>query len=384
MGLIESIENALTRAGYNVVRVGWPLQPHGGTPLLDLTWNGFTMRSHQDEAFTKSLERLRRGQGTILEMPTASGKSLPILALIKEFGTPTLVLVHQKKLMDQWNEGIQKTLDWKPALYGDNKKEIGPIVVGMVQSIANAPNFPINNFNFVIVDEVHRTPAMQTYKILMKSNAYYKYGVSATAFREQGDELKMFAAIGPVIKVSSIKELIKKGVLAKPTIEFINAPRAQEGETYADAYKKQIVMNMPRNVLIANKANELATTGLSVLVTVNQIKHGKTLEKMIPGSKFVHGTTKTKDRNKILKDFEEGRLKVVISTIVKEGIDIPTMNVLICAAGGKSEGATMQRIGRALRTTKDKKTALIIDVLDNGHFLRDHAQGRVMLYKETF
>jgi superfamily II DNA or RNA helicase len=41
-------------------------------------------------------------------------------------------------------------------------------------------------------------------------------------------------------------------------------------------------------------------------------------------------------------------------------------------------------VGRALRTTADKKTAIIVDIVDNVRWLRDHSQGRVMLYADTF
>jgi superfamily II DNA or RNA helicase len=218
----------------------------------------------------------------------------------------------------------------------------------------------------------------------MKSDAYYKLGLSATPTREDGNEMKMFAAIGPIIKVSSVKELIKLGILAKPTIEIINAPPGQGGSTYAESVKNQIVMNEPRNKLITQKAYELQRQGLSVLITVTQIRHGKTLEAMIKGSKFVHGKTKKEERQQAMKDFENGELNILISTLLSEGSDIPTLDAIIMASGGKSEGAQIQKVGRALRTTKDKKTAIIVDIVDGGKWLRDHAQGRIKLYQEVF
>jgi superfamily II DNA or RNA helicase len=196
--------------------------------------------------------------------------------------------------------------------------------------------------------------------------------------------MKMFAAMGPIVGVTTVKELIKSGVLAKPKIEYINAPPGPGGNTYAEIYKNNITMNTLRNTIIAQKAIELAKKGLSVLITVNQIRHGKTLETLISNSKFVHGQTKKEIRQEAMRQFENGELKVMIATILNEGVDLPTLNVLINAGGGKSTSAQIQKVGRALRTTKDKKTALIIDVLDNGRLLRDHAQMRIHVYNETF
>lgn len=384
IGLISNVETALNTIGVQIEVTNWPDRPGKENGSLGLTWTGPTMRTHQDEAITKALSKLIKGRGVVLEMPTGSGKTMTAMKLMTELNTTTLILVHKKNLMEQWENVIRNVLEWEPALYGDNTKDIGPITIGMVQSIANAAAFPMNLFNFVITDECHHSPADQTYKALMKSDAYYKLGLSATPKREDGNELKMFAAIGGLVSVTSVKELIKNGTLAKPTIQFINAPTAFEGKNYAESYKNQITLNDSRNRLIAQKAYELQNKGMTVLITVNQIKHGKTLEQMIKGSKFVNGKTKKDERHKAMEEFENGTLKIMISTLLNEGSDIPTLNALIMAGGGKSESAQIQKVGRALRTTDDKKTAIIIDVLDGGKWLRDHSQGRIKVYEEVF
>ena len=390
IGLLDSIESTLKSAGYDTHLQGSQPEPQGEDRNLELTWSGPTLRKHQDEAVAKVLARFKGdddktgGKGTVLEMSTGSGKTTTALWLLKELGVNTLILVHKKNLMEQWENAIKETLNWTPELYGDNKKEIGPITIGMVQSITKANDFQLEMFDFLCLDECHHCPCDQTYKILMKSNAYYRLGLSATPTREDGNEMKLFAAIGPITKVSSIKELIKLGILAKPTIELINAPPGGSGETYAEAKKNQIVLNQKRNELIAQKTYELQRRGLSVLISVDQIRHGKTLETMIVGSKFIHGKTKKEIRKKAMKDFENGTLKVMESTLLNEGSDIPTLDAIIIASGGKSEAAQIQKIGRALRTTETKKNALIIDVIDGGKFLRDHAQSRIALYNKIF
>jgi superfamily II DNA or RNA helicase len=317
-------------------------------------------------------------------MPTGSGKSLLAMYLINELRVKTLILVHKKNLMEQWKKGIEKTLNYEPGLYGDGIRNIKPITIGMIQTIAKDKSFNINYFDFVCSDECHHLPSVETYNIVMKSNAYYRLGLSATPTREDGNEMKMFAAMGPIVKVATIKELIQSGVLAKPKIEYMNAPPGPGGNTYAMMYKNNITMNTMRNQMIAQKAQSLEKKGLSVLITVNQIRHGKTLEAMIAGSKFVHGQTPKEERIQAMEDFEQGKMKVMVSTLLNEGSDIPTLDCIILAGGGKSESAQIQKIGRALRTTDTKKHALIIDVLDQGKWLRDHAQQRIKLYSEVF
>lgn len=384
VGLLDIVEDTIKSIGIEPCLLEWPSAPQGSTQDNQLTWSGWTLRSHQDEAMTMALAKLKMGRGCILEMPTGSGKSLLAMRIIRELNVDTLILVHKKNLMEQWNKGIIETLNYHPDLFGDKQKEVGPITIGMIQSIAKSTDFPINAFDLVITDECHHTPADQTYDVVTKSNAYYKFGMSATPKREDGNDLKMVAAIGSIIKVTSIQELIKNGVLAKPTITFINAPPGKGGNTYAEAYKNNITLNTMRNTLIAQKAKELENKGLSVLITITQIRHGKTLESMIKGSKFIHGTTKKEIRQKAMQEFENGTLRVLISTLLNEGTDIPCLDAIILASGGKSESAQIQKVGRALRTTRTKKIALIIDVLDQGKWLRNHAQMRMKLYDEVF
>jgi len=58
-------------------------------------------------------------------------------------------------------------------------------------------------------------------------------------------------------------------------------------------------------------------------------------------------------------------------------------NVIINAAGGKSEIRTLQTIGRGLRVTKDKKDVIIYDLWDVSHrFLIEHSGERICTYMD--
>jgi superfamily II DNA or RNA helicase len=136
--------------------------------------------------------------------------------------------------------------------------------------------------------------------------------------------------------------------------------------------------------LVAATAQKLVRDGYTVLITVEQIKHGKALEALIQGSKFVHGKTKKEERDKELKNFEDGKLKILISTLLGEGWDCQGLDAIILASGGKSEASLIQKVGRTLRTKDGKQNAIIIDIQDGGKWLRDHSQLRKMTLEETY
>ena len=70
-------------------------------------------------------------------------------------------------------------------------------------------------------------------------------------------------------------------------------------------------------------------------------------------------------------------------TIWKEGSNIPELDVVINASGGKSEMATIQIIGRGRRKTKTKSALIVYDFFDpSSRFLIEHFGFRVSLYTE--
>ncbi len=87
--------------------------------------------------------------------------------------------------------------------------------------------------------------------------------------------------------------------------------------------------------------------------------------------------------------FRTGQLPCIISTnILDEGVDVPKINVLILASGGKSAIRVLQRVGRALRkkVQGELNIASIIDFnhLGNKH-LEEHSKERLKIYrKEKF
>ena len=123
-----------------------------------------------------------------------------------------------------------------------------------------------------------------------------------------------------------------------------------------------------------------------VLIFVNKIEHGKNLVKIFRKNKtrvpFVYSDMSILERENIKKSLRKRRQKIAIATTAwKEGIDIPSLNVIVNAGGGKSEVAVLQHIGRGLRRAKNKNKVLIYDFFDPSHFyLISHFGERICIY----
>ena len=97
---------------------------------------------------------------------------------------------------------------------------------------------------------------------------------------------------------------------------------------------------------------------------------------------YISGQDSSARRERILKAFKAGRIDVLIaSTILDEGFDHPALRFLVLAGGGKAEHRQVQRIGRGMRTAKDKERLVVLDFLDHGKYLGAHARGRAKAYR---
>ena len=73
---------------------------------------------------------------------------------------------------------------------------------------------------------------------------------------------------------------------------------------------------------------------------------------------------------------------IIGTRIFQTGVDIPCITHFINARGLKSEIATIQALGRALRTTDEKSTVEVFDFYDNPRYLLKHSQQRLKTYKD--
>jgi superfamily II DNA or RNA helicase len=366
----------------------------GTTGLFE--WSGPELRDYQLTALSKLIKH----EGGVASMPTGSGKTLLALRMIYTMSEQTLVLVHRKELFKQWCVEIEKAIpnvvpmDISDAVRQytmtiDDNEEHPKIVVAMVPTLAGAERNKnaiaqgvLNmRYNLMVLDEAHHCPADTFYSVASRIDARYKYGFSATTKREDGDDMKMEAALGPVCVDVKAETLIDSGHLARPVFEFIDVDAGARGKTWAEAYKNGIVLNESRNNAIAARVAKLVDEGRQVYIHVERINHGKILSKLMK-CPFVY--SKSKDRTETIDTFRQGLTRVLISTLLGEGVDIPTISAIVMAGGHKTEIGTIQKVGRALRPTPGVDNAIVVDFSDKGKWLSEHTMARYNCYVATY
>ena len=116
-------------------------------------------------------------------------------------------------------------------------------------------------------------------------------------------------------------------------------------------------------------------------------KHGQSLKSMLAVKgltcDFVNGKHQVADRTKFVDSLTEGTADILIaSKVFQEGIDIPKLETVVIASGGKSVIAILQKIGRGMRVTATKNTFEVHDIRDVGNkWLENHAKSRIKSYE---
>jgi superfamily II DNA or RNA helicase len=366
----------------------WLVMPDLASHIL----NDITLRDYQIEALASAMV-CERG---CLEMATGSGKTEVAASIIKLLNKRTLFLVHTRDLLRQTAERFEVRLGVKVGRYGDTHKEYEQdIIVATVQSISallktqeRVAKTWLKEFEVLFMDECHHASANTWYKIgLLAHNAYWRYGLSGTVLRR--DELsnfKMLALFGPPIYQLQASDLIEQGHLSPIKVEMLKNDEVVVGQTWQKVYEEGVVRSVPRNSLVVDRAANAFIKGRSVMILVRQIEHGHILQRMLVNQRhlpaiFLSGQSHSEDRGRAIYDYNSGmRFIIIASTIFDEGVDLPAVNTLILAGGGKSEVKTIQRVGRGLRKKQDNSTLLVYDFMDASKFLRKHSLHRRVTY----
>lgn len=355
---------------------------------------GIEMRDYQIEAIARSLLS-ERG---VFELPTGSGKTEIAAGIIKVRDVyPVLFIVHTQDLLWQTVDRFKKRLNRDIGYIGDGEKNLDPdIIVATVQSLdawLKRDSGPAMQFLYSIkmlfLDECHHASAETWFKVgLHTINAYYRYGLSGTILRRDVlSNMKLLALFGEPIMRLSAADLMRSGYLSEISVTMVDNPEKLSGTTWQAVYSAGVVRSVERNEKIVRLAREEYKNNRRILILVRQIEHGHILKKMLNDmfipAVFLRGDSTSDLRQEMKEKFNnDGGFILIASTIFDEGVDLPEINVLIIAAGGKSEVKTIQRIGRGLRKKADKSKLKVYDFMDGSKFLKTHSKKRLSVYRQ--
>lgn len=353
------------------------------------------LRDYQVDAINKFLENPQALQ----EVATGAGKTITTATLshlCEPYGR-TMVIVPNKSLVVQTEEdykncgldvgvyfGDRKELNkthtictWQSLNILDKKFKDGSAVLSLAEFL--------DGVSAIIVDEVHQAKAEVLKNLLTRNlrNAPIRWGLTGTIPKEKFEFEAIHASLGPVIGSITAKELQDKGVLSDCHVNVCQLIDVVEHRDYQSELK-YLVTNKERIEYIAKLLSKIKESG-NTLILVDRITAGEMLQELIPGSVFVKGDVKLKDRKEAYDEINEGTNHVVIATygVAAVGINIPRIFNMVLIEPGKSFVRVIQSIGRGVRKAKDKDFVQIWDITSTCKFAKRHLTQRKKFYKEA-
>lgn len=354
-----------------------------------LELNGISLAGHQRESI---INNVKNGRGLNL-LATNAGKSEVIVGTAMAIRRKTLWLVSTKDLLLQCADRFNLRTGLKAGIVGAGQFSVGDIMtVGMVQTInAREKKWKdfLAQFEVLMIDECQHAQAVTWFTIANNCNASFRFGLSGSIPKDETKAHRIKAVTDyNIISEISNKTLIEAGWSAKPTFHIRPVRFPKNRKNYFDAYNDMINDHNGYLQVVLNDIVEWYDRDKVVLVLVERKYQGSRISQELGGRGikcvYIHGNHEGEYRKKVLDKFRGGKIPILIATkILGEGVDVPSIQVLILPACGKSPQRQLQRIGRALRKKAEDNKADVVDYLILGNeFLEDHSQERVELYAD--
>jgi superfamily II DNA or RNA helicase len=389
---VETKDHIFVPKHYGIAEFGIPSRSEREVPKTDPSFWVFEgkIRENQVEVIKSYLTPEPRDG--IISLQTGGGKTVCALYIASKIQIPTIVLVHNTFLRDQWIDRIKAFLP--KARIGTLQADVvdiqnKDITVAMLQSIAlkEYPSGTFERFGFVIVDECHHIASEAFSRAVPKLTCKHMLGLSATPERKDRLMCVINWFLGPMLYKSDTSDKVDEKVKVE-VYEFVGDEKYNEiiynnsGVMFTTLMINKVVEYEPRNTMVAGLIEDLADEdGRQLLVLTDRVGHTKTLFDLLPDHK--KGMACILGRDVPAKTRAEwcASKKILIATyqMCKEGFDVATLNTLVIATPRPDVD---QIVGRILRVEKKgrKVDPLIVDIVDES--FRRQFQERLSLYKK--
>ena len=379
-----------------------------------------TPRDYQIEAALKILKYRR----CLAELATSAGKTLisyMVIAYMFQkldkkkilFIVPNVSLVVQGTGdFEEYNKG-KVQLKIQQIYAGSKIRPSSNIVIGTYQSLTKKKADYFEQFDVVMVDEVHRAKAKSIQSIMDKCwHCDYRFGLSGTIPKEGTvNRLSLMSAMGPLIIKVKANRLQKEGYIAKCKVLQLVLDYATDKQKLAFAelstnkVDKQKLFSLEQNFINENErrlnfvCGTISKSKHNSLVLFHKIEYGEKIYQKLKETTdktiyYVDGSIKSDLREEFKRRMEKDENVIIVASFgtFSTGISIRNIHNIYFTESFKSEVIIKQSIGRGLRNHKTKDVVKIYDFVDDFrwkdenhnwmNYIYRHGKSRRNTYKE--
>lgn len=331
----------------------------------------FTPNTMQKEFIENFLKIINNGEKRgLLISATGTGKTYASAFALKEIKPKKLLfLVHREQIAKQALNTYKTVFDEEDfgLLSGNNKDIDSKYLFSTIQTMSKEEvytKFQKDEFEYIIIDEVHRAGAPSYQKIMDYFTPKFYLGMSASP--DRSDDFDIYQLFNHnIIYEIRLKKALEENMLCDFHYFGINDP--VDANDVSDEHVDQIIKNLEYYRYSGDRVKGLIFTNN----IENSLKLSEKFNKRGYKTLSLSGSNTQQEREEAIErlitdDEEVEKLDYLFTVdIFNEGVDIKQLNQIVMLRPTESSIIFIQQLGRGLRKSPQKEYVVILDFISN-------------------
>lgn len=323
-----------------------------------------------------NLETLRNDgkKKALIISATGTGKTfLSAFDVAKVRPKRCLFIVHRTNIAIKAKETFAKVIKDKSfGLYTGDNKDSAEYLFATIQTLKNPKvlaRFSKDEFDYIIVDEVHHAEAKSYKKVLDYFETKFLLGMTATP--ERSDEADIFKLFDYNIAYEiRLHKALEEDLLCPFHYFAIEDFYIESERSLLSDFSRLVDDNRIAHIIEKMNFYQFSGNSRKALIFVSNVNEAKQMSIKLAQkgvkAKALTSEDSEKFRSEVINQLESNQLEAIVTVdIFNEGIDIPCVNQVILLRPTQSAIVYIQQLGRGLRKYKDKHFVVVLDFIAN-------------------
>jgi len=325
----------------------------------------------------KELRQSGENKGLIISA-TGTGKTYLAAFDVRNFAPKRMLfIVHREQILVKAKSDFFIVVGGNENEYGllsGTEKDItAKYLFATVQTISKPEvleQFDRTEFDYILIDEVHKAGASSYHKVLDYFEPKFLMGMTATP--ERTDDFNIYELFDYNVAYEIRLQAALEADMLCPFNYFGVTDFEYDGEILDDAAMLSQLVTEERVTHIIEKIEYYGFSGTKIrgLIFCSRKEEAIQLAQIMNTRGYITtaltGDHSIEYREAQVKALEQGELEYIITVdIFNEGIDIPSVNQVVMLRQTQSSIVFIQQLGRGLRKHVSKEFVTIIDFIGN-------------------
>lgn len=357
-------------------------------------------KMQQEALLNLKILRDKEKKKALIISATGSGKTyLSAFEIQNAKPERMLFLAHREQILLKATESFKKIIpassEIEYGIFSGNQKDLDVnYLFATIQTLSQTEHldkFSANDFDYIIIDEVHRAGAASYQKIIDYFKPTFILGMTATPERTDGFNIFEMFDYNVAYEIR-LKDALEMNLVA-PFHYFGVTDYEVHGQLIDDLSDLKYLTSNARVDFLIEKIEYYGYSGESPkgLIFCHSINEARSLSDEFNNRNYntvaLSGGDSQEHRENTIKQLEVGEIQYIfVVDIFNEGIDIQCLNQVIMMRQTESSIVFIQQLGRGLRKFPTKEHLVVIDFIGNyqkNYLIPIALMGDYSLNKET-